>query len=67
VCSRRGCPDVPFHPDVWALALPYGDRLKFTWANSIPNLTYGKLDRTTLMSTAYDLKYPLIFIHVNKM
>ncbi|KAL5648137.1 hypothetical protein ACJX0J_042492 [Zea mays] len=32
---------------------------QFTWANSLPNPTYEKLDRV-LMSTEWEVKYPLV-------
>ncbi|WVZ91838.1 hypothetical protein U9M48_037961 [Paspalum notatum var. saurae] len=35
---------------------------QFTWANSLPNPTYEKLDRA-LMSSEWDFKYPLVIIH----
>jgi hypothetical protein len=34
---------------------------QFTWANSLPNPTYKKLDRV-LMSTEWEVKYPLVSI-----
>jgi endonuclease/exonuclease/phosphatase family metal-dependent hydrolase len=34
---------------------------QFTWANSLPDLTYEKLDRV-LMSIEWELKYPLVTV-----
>jgi hypothetical protein len=34
---------------------------QFTWANSLPDPTYEKLDRV-LMSTEWELKYPLVTV-----
>ncbi|KAJ1289110.1 hypothetical protein BS78_02G140100 [Paspalum vaginatum] len=34
---------------------------QFTWANSLPNLTYEKLDRA-LMSLGWEFKYPLVTV-----
>ena len=35
---------------------------QFTWANSLTDPTYEKLDRV-LMTTEWELKYPLIMVH----
>ena len=35
---------------------------QFTWANSLTNRTYEKLDRV-LMTTEWELKYPLVTVH----
>jgi hypothetical protein len=36
---------------------------QFTWANSLPNPTYEKLDRV-LMSTEWKVKYPIVSVQV---
>ena len=35
---------------------------QFTWANSLTDPTYEKLDRV-LMTTEWELKYPLVMLH----
>jgi hypothetical protein len=35
---------------------------QFTWANSLPNPTYEKLDRA-LMTTEWEFKYPFVTVH----
>ena len=35
---------------------------QFTWANSLTDPTYEKLDRV-LMTTEWELKYPLVTVH----
>ena len=35
---------------------------QFTWANSLANPTYEKLDRV-LMTTEWEFKYPLVSVH----